>query len=159
MPYITSRLVTWWCHDKNTFCITGPLCRDFQAQRATNAEHWRYIFVTWITFWTKGKVAVVTRRLNRGRASDAYCVCKLTKIGSDNGLSPDGRHAIIWTNVGILLSWALGTNVSAISIAIHLSSFKNMDLIMSSAKLWPFCLGPNKLTCRSHRLNVLLWSW
>ena len=29
--------------------------------------------------------------------------CKLTIIGSDNGLSPGRRQAIIWTNAGILL--------------------------------------------------------
>ena len=31
------------------------------------------------------------------------CVSKLTTIGSDNGLSPDRRQAIIWTNTVILL--------------------------------------------------------
>ena len=31
------------------------------------------------------------------------CVSKLTIIGSDNGLSPGRRHAIIWTNARILL--------------------------------------------------------
>ena len=31
------------------------------------------------------------------------CVGKLTIIGSDNGLSPERRQAIIWTNDGILL--------------------------------------------------------
>ena len=30
------------------------------------------------------------------------CVSKLTIIGSDNGLSPGRRQAIIWTNAGIL---------------------------------------------------------
>ena len=38
------------------------------------------------------------------------CVNKLTIIGSDNGLSPGWRQAIIWTNVGILLIGPLGTN-------------------------------------------------
>ena len=38
------------------------------------------------------------------------CVSELTNIGSDNGLSPGRRPAIIWTNVGILLIWPLGTN-------------------------------------------------
>ena len=32
------------------------------------------------------------------------CVSKLTIIGSDNGLSPGRRQAIIWTNAGILLT-------------------------------------------------------
>ena len=39
------------------------------------------------------------------------CVCKLTTIGSDNGLSPGRRQAIIWSNAGILLIGSLGTNL------------------------------------------------
>ena len=42
------------------------------------------------------------------------CVIKLTIIGSDNGLSPGRRQAIIWTNAEILLIWPLGTNFSDI---------------------------------------------
>ena len=38
------------------------------------------------------------------------CVCKLNIIGSDNGLSPGRRRAIIWNNAGILLIEPLGTN-------------------------------------------------
>ena len=37
------------------------------------------------------------------------CVGKLPIIGSDNGLSPGRRQAIIWTNAGILLIGILGT--------------------------------------------------
>ena len=44
------------------------------------------------------------------------CVDNLTIIGSDNGLSPDRRQAIIWTNAGILLIGPLGTNLSEILI-------------------------------------------
>ena len=47
------------------------------------------------------------------------CVSKLTIIGSDNGLSPGRRQAIIWTNDGILLIGALGTNFSEILIEIQ----------------------------------------
>ena len=46
------------------------------------------------------------------------CVSKLTIIGSDNGLSPGRRQAIIWTNAGILLIRPFGTNFSDISIDI-----------------------------------------
>ena len=74
------------------------------------------------------------------------CVGKLTIIGSDNGLSPGRRQAIIWTNAGILLIGPLGTNFSEISIAIETFSFKKMHLKMSSAKWRPFCLGLNVLT-------------
>ena len=35
------------------------------------------------------------------------CVNTNTNIGSDNGLSPGWRQAIIWTNAGILLIWTL----------------------------------------------------
>ena len=79
-----------------------------------------------------------------GRATH-ICVSKLTIIGSDNGLSPGRRQAIIWTNAGILLIEALGTNFSEILIGIHIFSFKKMRLKMSSAKWRPFCLGLNVL--------------
>ena len=39
------------------------------------------------------------------------CVGILTSIGSDNGLSPGRRQAIIWTNAGMLLIEPLGTNL------------------------------------------------
>ena len=73
------------------------------------------------------------------------CVGKLTIIGSDNGLSPGRRQAIIWTNAGILLIWPLGTNFSEILIAIETFSFNKMHLKISSAKWRPFCLGLNVL--------------
>ena len=52
------------------------------------------------------------------------CVGKLSIIGSDNGLSPGGRQAIIWSNAGILLILPLETNSSEILIQIHKFSFK-----------------------------------
>ena len=47
------------------------------------------------------------------------CVSKLAIMGSNNGLSPDQRQAIIWTNAGILLIQTLETNFSEISNEIH----------------------------------------
>ena len=73
------------------------------------------------------------------------CVGNLTIIGSDNGLSPGRRQAIIWTNDIILLIGPLGTNFSEILIKIDTFSFKKMHLKMSSAKWRPFCLGRNVL--------------
>ena len=75
-----------------------------------------------------------------GRVRD-ICVSKLTITGSDNGLSPDQRQAIIWTNAGLLLIGSLGTNFSEILIEIQTFSFMKMDLKVSSAKWRPFCLG------------------
>ena len=80
-----------------------------------------------------------------GRVTHIY-VSKLTIIGSDNGLSPDRRQAIIWINAGILLIRALGTNFSEILGEIHLFSFSKMHLKMSSAKWLLFGLGINELT-------------
>ena len=77
------------------------------------------------------------------------CVCKLTTIGSDNGLSACRRQAIIWTNAAILLIGPLGTNFSEISIESHTFLFRKMHLKLSSRKWRPFCL------C----LNVLLEHW
>ena len=62
------------------------------------------------------------------------CVSKVTTIGSDNGLWPGPRQAIIWTNDGILLIRTLGTNFSEILSEIHTFSFKKMYMIMSSAQ-------------------------
>ena len=73
------------------------------------------------------------------------CVSKLTIIGSDNGLSPGQRQAIIWTIAGILLIWTLGTNLREILIKTLTFSFKKMRLNVSSAKWRPFCLGLNEL--------------
>ena len=77
------------------------------------------------------------------------CVSKQTIIGSDNGLSPGRRQAIIWTNAGILLIGTLGTNFSQILFEIRIFSFKKMGLKVSSAKWRPCCLG----------LNVLIMVW
>ena len=71
------------------------------------------------------------------------CISKLTIIGSDNGLSPKRRQAIIWTNAGILLIGSLGTNFGEILTEIHIFPLKEMHL---KTKWQPFCLGLNVLT-------------
>ena len=73
------------------------------------------------------------------------CFSKQITIGSDNGLSPVRRQAIIWTNAGILLIGPLGTNFSEISIEIQIFSFMKMHLKMSFGKRRPFCLSLNVL--------------
>ena len=64
---------------------------------------------------------------NWGRVTH-ICVNKLIIIGSDNGLSPGRRQAIIWTNAGILSIGTLGTNFSEILIEVLACSFKKMRL-------------------------------
>ena len=52
----------------------------------------RYIWLPVLTHW--------------GRVTHIY-VSKLPTIGSDNGLSPGRRQAIIWTNAGNIVDWTL----------------------------------------------------
>ena len=86
------------------------------------------------------------------------CVSKLAIIGSDNGLSPGRRQAIIWTNAGILLIRILGTNFSEILSEIRAFSFKKMRLKMASAKWRRLCLSLNELMPpRIVRLTVWLF--
>ena len=84
-----------------------------------------------------------------GRATH-ICVGDLTIIGSDNGLSPGRRQAIISTSAGILLIGPLGTNLSEILIQIVIFSFKKMRLKVWSAKWRPFCLSLNVLNVSIH---------
>ena len=105
-----------------------------------------------------------------GRATH-ICVSEIIIIGSDNGLSPGRRQAIIWTNVGILLIGPLGINFSEILIEINTFSFKKMHLKMSSAKWRLFRLGLHVLTyvifksnywrCCSFKYisNSMVWTW
>ena len=65
------------------------------------------------------------------------CVSKLTIIGSDNGLPPGRRQAIIWNNDEILLIQTLGTNLSEILSEIHSNfiqenAFQNVVCKMAS---------------------------
>ena len=55
-------------------------------------------------------------------------VSKLTIFGSDNGLSPGWRQAIIWNDAGILLIGPLGINLIKIVGEIHVFWFREMHL-------------------------------
>ena len=69
------------------------------------------------------------------------CIGNLTIIGSDNGLSPGRRQAIIWNNADLLSIGHLGTKFNEILIEILTFAFKKLRLKMSSAKWRPFCPG------------------
>ena len=78
------------------------------------------------------------------------CVVDLTIIGSDNGLWPGRRQAIIWPNAGILLIGPLGTNLSEILIVIQTFPLKKIRLKMPSVKCCSFRLGLNELSKTHH---------
>ena len=79
-----------------------------------------------VTLRVRASATMILTMLNRNNSVPIHwgrvthiCVGKLTNIDSDNGLSPERRQAIIWTNVGILLIGTLGTNFSEFLIGIH----------------------------------------
>ena len=114
-----------------------------------------------IVYWSKS--AKFIRLTHWGRVTH-ICVIEVITIGSDNGLSPGRRQAIIWTNAGILLTGPLGTNFSEILIGIKIFSSKRMLLKMSSAKWRPFCLGLIVLTHilavhRQHVFHAAIMTW
>ena len=55
------------------------------------------------------------------------CVGKLTIIGSDNGLSPGRRPAIIWTNAEMLLFGPLGSNFCECEIVVEIDKFSYQE--------------------------------
>ena len=62
------------------------------------------------------------------------CVSTLAIIGSDIGLSPNRRQAIIWVNAGIIMIMLIGlvgTNSSEIWMEIYAFSCMKMHLKMS----------------------------
>ena len=79
------------------------------------------------------KTGAITVLTHWGRVTH-ICVGTNTNIGSENGLSPGQRQAIIWTNAGILLIGPLGTNFSGILSEIPTFSFKKMHFKTSSVK-------------------------
>ena len=123
--------------DKSVFCASNGLASNRQlAITRSNVG---------TVYWWLNISPGLNELIHRGRVTH-ICISKLTIIGSDNGLSPGQRQAIIWTNAGILLIQTFGTNSSEILNAIHIFSFKKMHLQMSSAKWRLFRLGLNELT-------------
>ena len=151
----------------NFFRATGPVICEFPSKRASNADFFgvcphkllnknipsneRWFETTWR--WCDVIDMISNSWTHWGRVTHT-CVGNLTIIGSDNGLSPDRRQAIIWTDDGILSIGPLGTNFSEILIRIHTFSSREMHMKMSSAKCRPFCLGLNVL---KHHLRVATW--
>ena len=109
---------------------TPGVKRSLASQCRAGASRHQVPMPIWLTHW--GRVTHI-------------CVGKLTIVGSDNGLSPGRRQAIIRTNAGILLIGTLATNFSDFLIGIQTFSFKKLNLKTSSAKWRLFCLGLNEL--------------
>ena len=142
------RLVIIWSNAG--ILLIGPLVTNFNE---ILLEICAFCFNKTYLQFSSGKLPPFCLGLNVlthwGRVTH-ICVGNLTLIGSDNGLSPDRRQAIIWTNAGKLSIGPLGTNFSEILIEILTYSFKKMRLNVSSAKWRPYCLGLNVLKQDRH---------
>ena len=113
----------------NIFRITGHLCREFTGHRwipstkASDVELWYFFICVWINSWVSNREADDLRRyrahydvivmgsdLDSPKASINTLMAKKciyvsvdkTIISSDNGLAPNRRQAIIWTNDDIM---------------------------------------------------------
>ena len=124
------------CTNENDYVIT--FTKPFSQSKAVHSLTW----CSFLTHW--GRVTHI-------------CVGKTTITGSDNGLSPGRRQAIIWTSAGILLIGPLGTNFSENLIEIQTFSLKKVHFKVSSAKWRPFWLGLNVLINVYRTMTVLIW--
>ena len=117
----------------------------------------------WKSAFFKGIPLIVTPKSSKANLNSLthwgrvthICVCNLIIIGSDNGLSPDWRQAIIWTNAGIFLIGPLGTNFSEVLVEIITFSFKKMYLKVSSAKMVSILSRPQCVNSFPPRQNGL----
>ena len=121
----------------NIVCITGPLSEE------TTSEQWIphtkgqwcgkcfHAMTSWSCYHILWSLGLQSQLTHWGRVTH-ICISKLTIIGSDNGLLPGRRQAIIWTSAGILLIWLSGTNFNEILIKIQQFSLKK--------GIWKCCL-------------------
>ena len=136
---VQCQAITWNNIDLLSYCQLDPSGTNFREiwtkivsflwnphKKHSIAQLWGWGMECFLTHW--GRVTHI-------------CVGNLTVIGPDNGLSPDRRQAIVWTNAEILLIGPLGTNLSEILIKIYPFSFTKMHLNMSPRKCRPFCLA------------------
>ena len=122
-------MVSKHCYCLLILLITANLISQMQASPGNRKESWALIkehvsnhcHVTLVT--CQDEIVWVADLLTHWGRATQKCLSKFTIIGSDNGLSPIRRQAIIWTNAGILL-----TNFSEILIQIHTFSIKKMRL-------------------------------
>ena len=136
-PQMSTRctLVRFW--SSSTQCLTLYSLHKFARYRAPKYAkplRWpnslTHIGVS-VPHWAKSNEQSHTHKLSLkllihakqelthwGRVTQ-ICVSKLTIIGSDNGLSPGRRQAIIWIHAGILLIRTSGTNFNEILIEIQ----------------------------------------
>ena len=125
-------MVAWQTHGKS-FSLGTVQTHQVDLKCCTNLQ----MRCNHLTIWQG------TRITHWGRVTQ-ICISKLTIIGSDNGLSPDWRQVIIWTNARIIVNWNLRNkrqwNLKQNSyIFINKSAFKYVICEMVAALSPPQC--------------------
>ena len=100
---LSLRLVYWHGLTLITPCIINHRTRKVQDELTYPFPKFNRCLVK-----VSNMVSILLFSLTHWGQVTHICVSKLTIIGSDNGLSPDRRKAIIWTNAGILSIRTLG---------------------------------------------------
>ena len=152
------------CHTKAVVSSISHIASLATARGIHLWNCWNVVCMECIIFYYSGNKITTTKMgksvlTHWGRVTH-ICVSKLTIIGSEKGLSPGRRQAIIWSNTGIMLIQTLGTNFSEISSEILEFSFRKMYLKMSSGKWRPSCLGfnvPGKMILYRH--GAAMWKY
>ena len=165
-PYISCKVQSIYCTlsmviDISSF-LDPPLITKFKTLLIESATPEKKMFLFYTFLKTSTKLGpyiwhfvifssfVLSVDLTHWDRVTHICVSKLTTIGSDNGLPPGQRQAIIGTNNGILLIGLLGTNITEILFKIHTFSFKKTHFKMSPGKWRPTRFGVNVLKIHWH---------
>ena len=81
-------------------------------RRIVDLKHWHKILPITMVAAHLGRGYFISHLLTHWDRVTHICVGDLKIIGSDNGLLPGRRQAIIWNNAGILLIGPIGTTFS-----------------------------------------------
>ena len=104
-------------------CVVFNVMDYAMSPDIINSRHTYFIFLFQrICFIPENMICswyIHSRLTHWGRVTH-ICVGNLTSIDSDNGLSPERRQAITWTNAGLLLIGSLGTNFSEMLFGIQI---------------------------------------
>ena len=131
-----------------THCGLVTLCGDIYLN-----QHWLRLWlgavrqqaITWDNFNKFQDLPGANELTHWGRVTH-ICFSKLAIIGSDNGLSPGRRQAIIWTNAGNIVNWSLGNKLQwnlPVGIFIRKSAFENVVCEMMAILSWPHWVNLN----------------
>ena len=125
------------------------------ASELTTSVPWQLLVHLYDCCWVAARTALT----HLGRRTH-ICVSKMALIGSDNGLPPGRRQAIIWTNAGIYSIHTVGTNSSEIAssyIFVQENAPENIICEMGDIVSRPHCVNAHNYVCIESGSSMLWW--